>query len=107
VIRNDKCDLAFVKGEVVRVLQSSQHFVPDPKWHENELTADNWHWHRHLSHLRMNLSLPSGSLFLRGRSQRDGGFAGEHQKSERLLQIQADSGIGVAEVTDGDVLAEV
>ena len=52
------------------------------------------------SQLQVSMILPSGSLFLRGGSQRDGGFAGEHQKSERLLQIQADSGIGVAEVTD-------
>jgi hypothetical protein len=36
-----------------------------------------------------------------------GGLAREQQKSERLLQIQADSGIGVAEITDGDVLADV
>src|SRR5271157_1884034 len=50
---------------------------------------------------------PSGRLCVRGRRQRNGGLAREQQESESLLQIQADNSIGVAEVTDGEVLADV
>jgi hypothetical protein len=34
-------------------------------------------------------------------------FAGEHQERQRLLQVQADLGVGVREVADREVLAEV
>src|ERR1700730_8938582 len=44
---------------------------------------------------------------LRGRSQSHGGLAGEQEESEGLLQIQANRGIGMVEIADGDVLADV
>jgi hypothetical protein len=49
----------------------------------------------------------SGLIRLRGRNQRDRGLGGEWEKRELLLQVQADCGIVVAEVADGDVLADV
>src|ERR1700685_955726 len=52
-------------------------------------------------------SLPSALLCLCGRSQGDGCFCGEQKKRECLLKIQADSGVGVAEIADRDVLADV
>ena len=55
----------------------------------------------------LTISLASGRLCRRGRSQRDGGLVREQQESERLLQIQSDGGIGVAEITYGDILTDV
>src|SRR5580693_86682 len=52
-------------------------------------------------------SLASSLLRLRGRNQRYGGLAGQQEERERLLQIQADGSISMAEITDGDVLADV
>src|ERR1700722_11659278 len=46
-------------------------------------------------------------LRLRGRNQRDGSFGSEQKESECLLQVQGDSGIGVAEIADGNILADV
>jgi len=54
-----------------------------------------------------NPSLASSLLNLRGRSQRDGSLGGEQKERECLLQVQADGGIGVAEITDGNVLTDV
>src|SRR5882762_463162 len=55
----------------------------------------------------LTAGLASSLVSLRGRSQGHGGLAREQEESERLLQVQADGGIGVAEITDGDVLANV
>src|SRR6267378_3141368 len=52
-------------------------------------------------------SRASSRLCVCGRSQGDGSLGGEQEESERLLQIQADGGIGMAEITDGDVLSDV
>jgi hypothetical protein len=41
-----------------------------------------------------------------GRRQRDGGLAGEQKERERLLQVKADGGIGVAGIAARDVLAD-
>ena len=53
------------------------------------------------------VSIASSLLRLRGRNQRDSGLGGEQEESECLLQVQADRGIVVAEVADGDVLPDV
>src|SRR5580658_11171147 len=54
-----------------------------------------------------NPSLASTLLRFRRRNQRDRSLRGQQQESERLLQIQADRGIGVAKITDGDILPNV
>src|SRR5208282_959862 len=52
-------------------------------------------------------SATSSFLPLRGRRQRYGSLGGEKKERECLLQVQANGGIGVAEITDGDVLTDV
>src|ERR1019366_5185477 len=49
----------------------------------------------------------SGGLDLHRWTQRDGGLGGEQQERKRLLQIQANGGIRVAGIANGDVLADV
>src|SRR5262245_31298096 len=44
---------------------------------------------------------------LRGRRHRHGGLRGEQEKRDRFLQVQADGCIGMTEIADGDVLADV
>ncbi len=51
--------------------------------------------------------LGSNLLPFRQRIQGDGGLAGEQEESKRFLQIQADSGVGMAEITDGNILPDV
>src|ERR1700756_3710409 len=46
-------------------------------------------------------------LTFRWRSHCDGRFSGEQQEGKRLLQVQADSGVGVVGIADGDILANV
>jgi len=53
------------------------------------------------------VSIASSLLRLRGRNQSDSGFGGEQKESECLLQIQADGGVGMTEIADGDVLPDV
>src|ERR1700733_1150713 len=48
-----------------------------------------------------------GFLRLRGRNERDGSFGGKQKESKCLLQVQANDGIRVAEIADGDVLSNV
>jgi hypothetical protein len=43
----------------------------------------------------------------RGRSQCDGCFGGEQQEGKGLLQVEADQGVGVAEIADRSILANV
>jgi len=49
----------------------------------------------------------SGDAELRGRRAAHGRLAGQHQERQRLLQVQADLVVGVREVADRQVLAEV
>ena len=49
----------------------------------------------------------SGRLRLGRRRERDGRLGGEQEECERLLQVEADGGIGVTEIADGDVLTDV
>ena len=46
-------------------------------------------------------------LLLCGRRQRDGGLGREQEKCQRLLQVEAHDAVGVAQITDRDVLADV
>src|SRR4029077_2959040 len=57
--------------------------------------------------LARNGSIASSLLRVRRRNQSDSSLGGKQKESECLLQIQADSGIVVAEVADGNVLADV
>src|SRR5438132_10488195 len=43
----------------------------------------------------------------RCRRQRYRGLGGKQQKGERLLQVEADGGIGVAEIADREILADM
>src|SRR5207247_5530608 len=47
-----------------------------------------------------------GRLFTLG-CQRHSGLCGEQEEGEGLLQVQADDGVRVVEVSDGDILADV
>ena len=40
-------------------------------------------------------------------NQGDGGLRGQQEEGEGLLQVQADGRVSVAQVADGDVLADV
>src|SRR5271167_3662302 len=60
-----------------------------------------------MSSSRPRIPCVSVLLRLHRRSQRDGCLSREHQKSERLLQIQADRGIGMHQIANGDVLADM
>ena len=53
------------------------------------------------------VAIASRLLRFRGRKQRHCSLCGEQQERERLLQVQADGVISVAEITDGDVLTDV
>src|SRR5258705_13779650 len=46
-------------------------------------------------------------LRLRRWRQRDRGLAGDQKKCERLLQVEAHGGVGVAQIADGDILADM
>jgi len=52
-------------------------------------------------------SLASDRLRVCRSTQCHGSLTAEQEESERLLQVQADGGFGVAEIPDGDILANV
>ena len=49
----------------------------------------------------------SGLVLVRGWQKRYGRFAGKQQEGERFLQVEANGGIGVAQIPDGEILADV
>src|ERR1700683_5740413 len=46
-------------------------------------------------------------MWLGGRREGDTGFGGEVEEGEGFLQVQADVRVGVAQIADGGVLADV
>src|ERR1700684_3835284 len=49
----------------------------------------------------------SGRMWLRGRCEGDRTFGGKVEKGECFLQVQADMRVGMAQVADGGILANV
>jgi len=92
---------------------SAQRGQGNPHTNEYRRSAPllrSWHIVLLLKACELSVRSPSHASRLprlRGRNQCDGSFGGEQKKSECLLQVQADRGIGVAEITDGDVLTDV